>query len=87
MRIGDTVHYVSYGTPKGEFTSTCRAAIITEVSDDTTVGLAAINPTGVFFHPLAAGGCPYMYAHGGQTPAGGTWHGIHECPSGGTLAP
>jgi hypothetical protein len=25
------VHYVSYGTPGGEYTSQCRAAIITEV--------------------------------------------------------
>lgn len=29
--VGSVVHYVSYGTPGGEFTSQCRAAIITEV--------------------------------------------------------
>lgn len=86
MRIGDTVHYVSYGTPGGEFPSTCRAAIITEVGDDKTVGLAAVNPTGVFFHPLEAGGCRYDSALG-RTPAGGTWHGMDECnPDGNTLS-
>lgn len=31
--IGRIVHYVSYGTPGGEYTSQCRAAIITEVPD------------------------------------------------------
>lgn len=30
--IGEIVHYVSYGTPGGEFTSQCRAAIVTEVT-------------------------------------------------------
>lgn len=29
--VGRVVHYVSYGTPRGEYTSQCRAAIITEV--------------------------------------------------------
>lgn len=29
--IGRTVHYVSYGTPGGEYTSVCRAAVVTEV--------------------------------------------------------
>lgn len=27
--VGRIVHYVSYGTPGGEYTSECRAAIIT----------------------------------------------------------
>lgn len=31
--IGRIVHYVSYGTPGGEYTSQCRAAIITGVPD------------------------------------------------------
>lgn len=30
--IGQIVHYVSYGTPGGEYTSHCRAAIITAVT-------------------------------------------------------
>lgn len=29
--VGQLVHYVSFGTPKGEYTSMCRAAIVTEV--------------------------------------------------------
>lgn len=29
--IGRIVHYVSYGTPGGEYTSECRAAVVTEV--------------------------------------------------------
>jgi len=86
MRIGDTVHYVSFGTPKGEFASTCRAAVITETDDGKTVGLAVVNPTGVFFHSLADGGCRYDSALG-RTPAGGTWHGMDECnPDGATLS-
>jgi hypothetical protein len=31
------VHYVSYGTPKGEYTSQCRAATVTEVGQWVTV--------------------------------------------------
>lgn len=77
--VGRVVHYVSYGTPGGEYTSQCRAATITEVSEehpkgfpnaDEYVGLAAINPTGVFFHPLALGGC----RHDEDDKDGGTWH-------------
>jgi hypothetical protein len=33
--VGRIVHYVSYGTPGGEFTSQCRAAIVTEVVPET----------------------------------------------------
>jgi len=29
--VGRIVHYVSYGTPGGEYTSQCRAAIVTGV--------------------------------------------------------
>ena len=29
--VGRIVHYVSYGTPGGEYESCCRAAIITEI--------------------------------------------------------
>lgn len=52
--IGRIVHYVSYGTPGGEYTSECRAAIITELTGDPNnpdqVGLAVLNPTGMFFN-------------------------------------
>jgi hypothetical protein len=69
--IGRVVHYVSYGTPGGEFPSVCRAATVTEVDAETpgVVGLCVMNPTGLFFHPLSDGGCAYAL-----TPRGGTWH-------------
>lgn len=54
-RVGDTVLYQSYGTPKGEFQSAARAALVTEVDPDepARVGLVVHNPTGTFFHSLA----------------------------------
>lgn len=35
--VGSTVHYVSYGTPGGEYTRQCRAATVTEVGAWRTV--------------------------------------------------
>ena len=68
--VGRTVHYVSYGTPGGEFKSTCRAAIVTEVSEDRAdpeeIGLAAVNPTGIFFDR--------QVRHSEDPHTGGTWH-------------
>lgn len=32
--VGHIVHYVSYGTPRGEYRSQCRAAIVTAVYED-----------------------------------------------------
>lgn len=66
--IGRIVHYRSYGTPGGEFASTCRAAIVTQVNDEhgISVGLCAINPTGLFFHEDCV-------EDQGNTD-GGTWH-------------
>jgi len=77
--IGRIVHYVSYGTPGGEYASQCRAAIITEVGDwpegiseadkhniAVPVGLAVLNPTGVFFDQGV------KQSEGSN--AGGTWH-------------
>lgn len=63
------VHYVSYGTPGGEFPSVCRAAIVTEVNPDGTVSLCVFNPTGLFFNT----GLRFDPAR-----APGTWH--HTCP-------
>lgn len=70
--ISRDVHYVSYGTPGGEFPSVCRAAKVTEVNadDPNHVGLFVMNPTGVFFHSLANGGC-HLDEEGKR---GGTWH-------------
>lgn len=74
--IGRIVHYVSHGTPVRDdgsqaFTPQYRAAVVTEVDegDPNRVGLAVINPTGMFFHSLAEGGCVRDDA---QTA--GTWH-------------
>lgn len=69
--VGRIVHYVSYGTPGGEYGMECRAAIVTWVhpdavgSDDQLVSLCVLNPTGLFFRETVA------YHEGGK---GGTWH-------------
>lgn len=73
-RIGQPVHYVARGSADGVFHPACRAAIVTEigearqVTDDSelwTVGLAVLNPTGLFFDPS-------IEEHDGHAP--GTWH-------------
>lgn len=70
--VGRMVHYVSYGTPGGEYTSQCRAATITEVSHDgpdlhgPVVSLAVLNPTGMFFNQDVT--------QDEARHAGGTWH-------------
>lgn len=80
--VGATVHYVSRGSLDGKFPPACRAATVTEVdpTDPNRVGLCVTNPTGLFFYPLADGGCVREQA-GERTvegkpvpPAGGTWH-------------
>lgn len=48
--VGQIVHYQSYGSPNGEHASLPRAAIITEVTSDTSVGLCVLNPTGQYFN-------------------------------------
>lgn len=82
--VGRIVHYVSYGTPGGEYGRECRAAIVTEVpegvADPQTIGLCVLNPTGQFFNrtnprddgkPDGAGGTNLCE---GLDYAGGTWH-------------
>jgi surface antigen len=64
--VGRIVHYVSYGTPGGEYGRECRAAIVTQINDDGTVGLAVMNPTGQFFNPS-------IFADHTENQ-GGTWH-------------
>lgn len=55
-RIGDIVHYQSYGTPGGEYKAQPRAAIVTQVfvdpaePDRRDVGLCILNPTGLFLN-------------------------------------
>lgn len=64
--VGRIVHYVSYGTPKGEYTSECRAAIVTEAFDGTDdAALCVLNPSGMFFN---------VAKHDEAAKAGGTWH-------------
>jgi hypothetical protein len=60
--IGRIVHYVSHGSPGGEYTRECRAAIITETDTSDTVGLAILNPTGMFFNRTVP------YHDGAETP-------------------
>ena len=64
--VGRIVHYVSYGTPGGEYASQCRAAVVTEVNEDGTVGLAVLNPTGQFFNRSVMADF--------TENQGGTWH-------------
>jgi hypothetical protein len=68
--VGEMVHYVSYGSPGGEYGKHCRAAFVTEVSDTDPqcTGLAVLNPTGLFFRSLADGGCSYADP-GAETPS------------------
>ena len=80
--IGRIVHYVSYGTPGGEYKSQCRAAIVTSaaprkpgendsglVEDSYDIGLCVLNPEGQFFNQLV----PY--------DAGGETAGAQDCPN------
>jgi len=83
--VGRIVHYVSYGTPGGEYQSECRAAIVAavpaypaEVAARQPIDLVVLNPTGMFFNQH----CPYDAGSdvgGTETPVhhvypGGTWH-------------
>lgn len=78
--VGRIVHYVSYGTPGGEYTSQCRAAIVTSVTaadqpgaeheeDGYDVGLCVLNPEGQFFNQHVG------YHEGGETA------GSPDCPN------
>lgn len=73
--IGRIVHYVSYGTPGGEYVSECRAAVVTEVADDPrVVGLCVLNPTGQFFNRNVGQHDPVTDDEGFTEFRGGTWH-------------
>ncbi|WP_326811636.1 hypothetical protein [Streptomyces scopuliridis] len=69
--VGQIVHYVSYGTPGGEYTPQCRAAIVTELpnpsyNDQEALALCVLNPTGMFFNQ--------GIRHDETRKPGGTWH-------------
>lgn len=75
--VGRIVHYVSYGTPGGEFKKEHRAAIITEIDehDPHRVGLCVLNPSGMFFRSLADGGSSFYEPPKGVIGHhGGSWH-------------
>lgn len=73
--VGRVVHYRSYGTPGGEYSSECRAAIVTAVPETVgsfanegtnCVSLCVLNPTGMFFHEEVW--------RGTDCGSAGTWH-------------
>lgn len=82
--IGRIVHYTSHGTPGGEYTPQCRAAIVTEVDEYQPnpggrflghVGLCVLNPTGMFFNQSVRQDEPGDHdPASGEGPRGGTWH-------------
>lgn len=77
--IGRIVHYVSYGTPGGEYGNECRAAVITEVVPapvTDVVGLCVLNPAGQFFNRAVPyhEGVPFDDEHPELAYRGGTWH-------------
>jgi hypothetical protein len=64
--VGRIVHYVSYGTPNGEYKPLHRAAIVTAVyGDPEDLALCVLNPTGIFFNEHVCYDDNF---------AGGTWH-------------
>lgn len=67
--VGRIVHYVSYGTPGGEYPSVCRAAVVSAEGADNRASLVVLNPTGMFFNE----GVPYAPEDEGAL-VGGTWH-------------
>lgn len=84
--IGRIVHYVSYGTPGGEYTSECRAAVVTQVGTghlrvrNVTGDMVIDEPTGdigeISLCVLNPSG---LFFNEGvrqdeETKAGGTWH-------------
>jgi len=77
--VGESVHYVARGSADGVYPMVCRAAIVTQVTDASavpgtaydevdpeTLGLAVLNPTGLFFHERVK--------HVEEEMAGGCWH-------------
>jgi len=75
--VGRIVHYVSYGTPGGEYPKACRAAVVTEThgpdASGEVVSLAVLNPGGLFFAQRCAQGDELTGEHP-PGAYGGTWH-------------
>jgi len=71
--VGSIVHYVSYGTPGGEYPSVCWAAVVTGVTDwlgdayaPGYADLCVIGPEGFFFNRTVK--------QDEESKCGGTWH-------------
>lgn len=47
--VGRIVHYASHGATGGEYTSECRAAVVTAVHGPFLVDLAVLNPEDLDF--------------------------------------
>ena len=80
--VGRIVHYVSYGTPNGEYGKECRAAIVTQVNapgadEHERIGVAVLNPSGMFFHEDLPELDPAVHGY-----KGGTWHWPEREPQG-----
>ena len=70
--VGRIVHYRSRGSADGIFKPECRAAIVTEVNTVFNVGLAVVNPNGMFFdHDVT------NESHDEYIPGG--WHWPADC--------
>ncbi len=63
--VGRIVHYVNKGHSLGTTAGTCRAGIVTEVKNGTTVSCAVFTPRGTLFYE------ELTYDAGKAT---GTWH-------------
>lgn len=63
--IARIVHFVNAGHSLGTYSSTCRAAIVTDVKNDTTISLCVFHPRGQAF---------YEDVTLDEGNAGGTWH-------------
>ena len=82
--VGRVVHYVSYGTPGGEYKSECRAAVITEVPGHLPRSMEPLDgcPNGyedVWVVDLCALNPTGMFFNRGvlqdeDGKSGGTWH-------------
>lgn len=48
--IGRVVHYLSHGSPDGQYSQECRPALVTSIVGPIDVTLAVFNPTGMFFN-------------------------------------
>lgn len=83
-RLAEAVHYVSHGTPGGEYGRECRAAIVTATNggnEDIFVGLCVLNPTGQFFNPRVMRDDRRGLWESSNVPGyrGGTWHFADGC--------